>query len=336
MHRTCAVLVAALAASLLTSPAAVDAQTLNRVKERGRLVCGVNNALPGFGFLDSDGAWSGFDVDFCRAIAAAVLGDADAVEFVPLTAAQRQPAIQTGEVDVLIRNTTWTLTRDTEWSANFAPTTFYDGQGFMVHADLGVETLEDLAGAAICVTRGTTTELNLTDAMRARGIPFEPVVFEEVDTVYDAYEQGRCDAVTSDTSQLASRRAIFADPSAHVILDTVISKEPLGPLTRHGDDQWFDIVSWVVQATFYAEEVGITQANVDTFPTDNPQVARFLGASGNLGALLGLDNEWAKRVIRAVGNYGEIFARNLEPLGIPRGLNRPWTEGGLLYAKPFN
>ena len=328
--------VAAILALVVGLTAGAGAQTLGRVKERGRLVCGVNNALPGFGYVDSDGTWSGFDVDFCRAIAAAVLGDANAVEFVPLTAAQRQPAIQTGEVDVLIRNTTWTLTRDTEWSANYAPTTFYDGQGFMVRADLGVESLEDLAGAAICVTRGTTTELNLADAMRARGIPFQPVVFEEVDTVYDAYEQGRCDAVTSDTSQLASRRAIFAKPEEHVILDVVISKEPLGPLVRHGDDQWFDIVSWVVQATFYAEEVGITSANVDSFPTDNPQVARFLGASGDLGVLLGLDNDWARRVIRAVGNYGEIFARNLEPLGIPRGLNQPWTQGGLLYANPFN
>lgn len=315
---------------------AAHAQTLERVKERGRLVCGVNNALPGFGYLESDGRYSGFDVDFCRAIAAAVLGDGEAVEFIPLTAAQRQPAIQTGEVDVLIRNTTWTLTRDTEWSSNYAPTTFYDGQGFMVHADLGVESLEDLAGAAICVTRGTTTELNLSDAMRARGIPFEPVVYEEVDTVYDAYEQGRCDAVTSDTSQLASRRAIFANPDDHIILDTLVSKEPLGPSVRHGDDQWYDIVSWVVQATFYAEEVGITAANVNSFPTDNPQVARFLGASGNLGVLLGLDNEWAKRVIQTVGNYGEIFARNLEPLGIPRGLNSQWTDGGLIYAKPFN
>lgn len=320
----------------LAFSAIAGAQTLDRVQDRGRLICGANNALPGFGYLDSDGTWSGFDVDFCRAVAAAVLGDADAVEYVPLTAAQRQPAIQTGEVDVLIRNTTWTLTRDTEWSSNFAPTTFYDGQGFMVHADLGVTALEDLAGAAVCVARGTTTELNLADAMRARGIPYEAVVFEEVDTVYDSYEQGRCDAVTSDTSQLASRRAIFANPDAHVILDTVISKEPLGPMVRHGDDQWFDIVSWTVQATFYAEEAGITSANVNSFPTDNPQVARFLGSSGTLGEYLGLDSDWAKRAIAAVGNYGEIFERNLAPLGIPRGLNQQWTDGGLLYANPFN
>lgn len=330
-HVFAAALVLLLALSSMAS-----AQTLDEVQNRGRIVCGANNALPGFGYVDSDGVWSGFDVDFCRAIAAAVLGDPEAVEYVPLTAAQRQPAIQTGEVDVMIRNTTWTLTRDTEWSANYAPTTFYDGQGFMVRADLGVETIEDLAGAAVCVTRGTTTELNLADAFRARGLPFEAVVFEEVDTVYDAYEQGRCDAVTSDTSQLASRRAIFADPDAHIILADLVSKEPLGPMVRHGDDQWLDIVTWVVNATFYAEEAGITSENVENFPTDNPQVARFLGATGTLGEHLGLDAEWAKRVIASVGNYGEIFERNLSPLGIPRGLNQQWTDGGLIFSPPFN
>jgi ABC-type amino acid transport/signal transduction systems, periplasmic component/domain len=315
--------------------AIAQAQTLERVKSRGRLVCGVNNALPGFGYIESDGSWSGFDVDFCRAIAAAVLGDPEAVEFVPLSAAQRQPAIQTGEVDVLIRNTTWTLSRDTEWTADFAPTTFYDGQGFMVRKDLGVAELEDLAGASICVTRGTTTELNLADTMRARGIPFTAVVFEEVDTVYNAYEQGRCDAVTSDTSQLASRRAVMANPDDHVILDVTISKEPLGPATRHGDNQWHDIVTWVVFATFFAEEYGITQANVGSFESGNPEVNRFLGKEGGLGAMLGLDDDWAVRVIQAVGNYAEIFERNLSPLGIPRGLNRQWTDGGLLFAYPF-
>lgn len=315
--------------------AIAQAQTLERVKSRGRLVCGVNNALPGFGYIESDGSWSGFDVDFCRAIAAAVLGDPEAVEFVPLSAAQRQPAIQTGEVDVLIRNTTWTLSRDTEWTADFAPTTFYDGQGFMVRKDLGVAELEDLAGASICVTRGTTTELNLADTMRARGIPFTAVVFEEVDTVYNAYEQGRCDAVTSDTSQLASRRAVMANPDDHVILDVTISKEPLGPATRHGDNQWHDIVTWVVFATFFAEEYGITQDNVTSFESDNPEVNRFLGKEGGLGAMLGLDDDWAVRVIQAVGNYAEIFERNLSPLGIPRGLNRQWTDGGLLFAYPF-
>lgn len=333
-RRTVILFAAALVAVLALS-AIAHGQTLDRVLERGRLVCGVNNALPGFGYIESDGTWSGFDVDFCRAIAAAVLGNGDAVEFVPLSAAQRQPAVQTGEVDVLIRNTTWTLIRDTEWTADFAPTTFYDGQGFMVHADLGITELEDLAGASICVTRGTTTELNLADTLRARNIPFEAVVFEEVDTVYNAYEQGRCDAVTSDTSQLASRRAIMADPNAHIILEETISKEPLGPATRHGDNQWHDIVTWVVFATFFAEEYGINQANVDSFTSENPEVNRFLGKEGGLGAMLGLRDDWAALTIKAVGNYAEIFERNLSPLGIPRGLNRQWTDGGLLFAYPF-
>ena len=331
--------VTALGAALLLwalGAAAAGAATLDTVKQRGRLVCGVNSALPGFGFIDSAGNWRGFDIDFCRAIAAAVLGNPSAVEFVPLSANQRQTAIQTGEVDVLIRNTTRTLTRDTEWAADFAATTFYDGQGFMVRKDLGVSTLEDLAGASICVTKGTTTELNLADAMRARGLSFTPVVFEDIDTVYNSYEQGRCDAVTSDMSQLASRRAIFANPDDHAILDVTISKEPLGPLTRHGDNQWSDIVDWVVQATFFAEEHGITKENVDTFTTTNPEILRFLGRTGDLGVKLGLDNEFAVRVIRAVGNYGEIYERNIGPLGIPRGLNRLYTEGGLLYAYPFN
>src|SRR5690606_15423094 len=254
---------------LLLLTAVAHGQTLQAVRERGRLICGVNNALPGFGYIDNSGRYSGFDVDFCRAIAAAVLGDPEAVEFVPLSANDRQPAIQSGEVAVALRNTAWPLVRDTEWAAHFAPTTFYDGQGFMVRAHLGVQELEDLAGATICVTKGTTTELNLADVMRARGIPYQPVVFEEVDVVYNSYEQGRCDAVTSDKSQLASRRAIFANPDDHVILEATISKEPLGPAVRHGDDQWYDIVSWVVQATIYAEEVGITSANVDTFPREN-------------------------------------------------------------------
>jgi len=311
------------------------AQTLEQVRARGHLICGVNNVLPGFGFIASNGEWSGFDVDYCRAIAAAVLGDAQAVRFVPLSAAQRQPAVQTGEVDVLIRNTTWTLTRDTDWSATFAPTTFYDGQGFMTRAELDVRSIEELAGASICVTKGTTTELNLADVMRARNVPYNAVVFEESDTVYDSYEQGRCDAVTSDLSQLASQRLQFADPEAHVILEETISKEPLGPLTRHGDNAWDDIVFWVVQATFFAEEVGITQANVESFTTQDPAINRFLGSSGDLGQKLGLDNEWAVRVIAAVGNYGEIFSRNLDQLGIPRGINRLWSDGGLIYAYPF-
>ncbi|NLG69103.1 MAG: amino acid ABC transporter substrate-binding protein, partial [Firmicutes bacterium] len=225
---------------VLVVAAAAYAGTLERVLQRGRLVCGVNGGLPGFGYLEPDGTWSGFDVAYCRAIAAAVLGDPDAVEFVALTAAQRLPALQTGEVDVLLRNTTFTLIRDTDNRLNFAPPIFYDGQGFMVHRATRVVELEDLAGASICVQTGTTTELNLADAMRARGIPYTPVVFEEIDTTYNAYEQGRCDAVTSDRSQLAARRSVLRNPDAHVLLEATISKEPLAPVVAHGDEQWYD------------------------------------------------------------------------------------------------
>ncbi|BAS26531.1 amino acid ABC transporter substrate-binding protein [Limnochorda pilosa] len=318
------------------SPAAAQGGILQKVKDRGRLVCGVNGGLPGFSNLESDGSWTGFDADYCRAIAAAVLGDRAAVEFVPLTAAERFVALQTGEVDVLIRNTTWTLIRDTQVGVDFAPTTFYDGQGFMVRKSEGVTDLDQLAGASICVTSGTTTELNLADTMRARGIDFTPVVFEEIDTVYNAYEQGRCDAVTSDKSQLAARRSVFANPDDHVILEATISKEPLGPVTVHGDNAWHDLVTWVVFATFFAEEHGITQANVDSFAgTENPEIARFVGTTGNMGELLGVRPDWGVQVVKAVGNYGEVFDRNLAPLGLPRGANKPWTEGGLLYAMPF-
>ena len=307
----------------------------DKVKKRGKLICGVHGGLPGFSFLSEDGKWSGFDADYGRAIAAAVLGDPDKVEFVPLKAPERFPALQTGEIDVLIRNTTWTLTRDTQVGADFAPPTFYDGQGFMLAKALGITSLEELAGASIGVTAGSTTELNLTDTMRALGIDFNPVVFEEIDTLYNSYEQGRCDVVTSDKSQLVARRQVLKNPDAHIILDATISKEPLGPVTVHGDNKWNDVVSWVVYATFFAEEHEITQANVSTFETDNPEIKRFLGKTGDTGKQLGLPQDWAHQVINAVGNYGEVFERNLTPLGLPRGVNKPWTQGGLLYAMPF-
>jgi general L-amino acid transport system substrate-binding protein len=291
--------------------------------------------LPGFGFLNENGEWTGFDVDYGRAIAAAVLGDPSKVEFVPLKAPERFPALQTGEIDVLIRNTTWTLTRDTQVGADFAPPTFYDGQGFLLPKDLGVTSLKELAGASIGVTAGSTTELNLADTMRALGVDYNPVVFEEIDTLYNSYEQGRCDVVTSDKSQLVARRQSLKDPEAHIILDATISKEPLGPVTVHGDNKWNDVVSWVVYATFFAEEHGITQANVSTFETKNPEIQRFLGQTGDMGEKLGLSKEWASQIIAAVGNYSEIFERNLTPLGLPRGVNKPWTQGGLLYAMPF-
>lgn len=308
------------------------------VQERGELICGVNGSLPGFSFLDENGVNTGFDADFCRALAAAVLGDPEAVEFRALSADQRGPALQTGEVDVLIRNTTWTVSRDTSWGL-FAPTTFYDGQAIMVNSTLVDATaLEDLEGATICVQSGTTTELNLTDQFRALGIGFTPQVFADIDPTYAAYEEGRCDAVTSDRSQLVARRTAFANPDEHVILDAVMSKEPLGPVAPLGDDAWFNVVRWVVFATIEAEEQDITQDNVaDMVGSKNPVVARLLGADGDLG--LGLEPDWVVTMISAVGNYGEIYDRNLgpgTPFNLERGLNSLWTEeDGLLYAPPY-
>lgn len=291
-----------LAEETPVSPPVAEAR-LQAIQERGTLVCGVNSGLPGFGFLDeATGSFSGFDVDFCRAIAAALFDDPTAVEFRPLTADERSVALQTGEIDVLIRNTTWTSSRDGTWG-NFTVTTFYDGQGMMVPAASGITTLEELEGATICVTSGTTTELNLADQFRARGISFAPLAFEEIDAVYGAYEEGRCDAVTGDRSQLISRRTALADPAAHVILDVVMSKEPLGPAVPHGDDQWFDVVKWVVFATFQAEEFGISSANLDEFlASTNPDIRRFLGVEGDFGAsALGLSNDFVVRVLRHVG-----------------------------------
>ncbi len=313
------------------------------VQERGQLICGVNGQLPGFSFLDESGEMSGFDADFCRALAAAVLGDATAVEFRSLSADQRGPALQTGEVDVLIRNTTWTVSRDTAWGL-FAPTTFYDGQAIMVNASVGAETLEDLAGATVCVQSGTTTELNLADAFRQAGIDIETQVFSDIDPTYQAYEEGRCDAVTSDRSQLVARRTGFANPDEHVILDAVLSKEPLGPVAPIGDDAWFNVVKWTVFATIEAEEQGITSDNVEetASSTEDPVVQRLLGVtpegSEPFESGLGLEADWIVDVISQVGNYAEIYDRNLgpdTPFDLERGLNSLWTDGGLLYAPPY-
>ena len=308
------------------------------VKSRGKVICGVNDALPGFSALDkATGQFAGFDADYCRAVAAAVLGDAKAVEFRPLNTGQRGPALQTGEIDVLIRNTTWTSSRDSTWGV-FAPTTFYDGQGIMVAKKIGAKTLKDLKGATICVQSGTTTELNLTDQMRAAGVDFKPVVFADIDPTYAAYEQGRCDAVTSDKSQLASRRAVFKTPADHEIMDVTLSKEPLGPAVPLGDDQWFNVVKWTVYATIQAEEFGVTSKNVDDqTKSTNPDVKRLLTDEA-MAKGLGLSADWVVKVVKAVGNYGEIYDRNLgpsTPLNIPRGLNKVWTQGGLLYAPPY-
>ncbi len=307
------------------------------VQERGQLICGVNGGLPGFSFLDqASGDMTGFDADFCRAVAAAVLGDAEAVEFRPLSADARGPALQTGEIDVLIRNTTWTVSRDTSWGL-FAPTTFYDGQGIMVRKADNVSTLEDLEGATICVQTGTTTELNLSDVFNARGINFTPATFGEIEQTYAAYDEGSCDAVTSDRSQLLAQRTTLSNPDDHVILDEVMSKEPLGPVAPLGDDAWFNVVKWVVFATIQAEESGITSDNVQEMTgSDNPVISRLLGGDGDKG--LGLDPDWVVNVISAVGNYGEIYDRNLGPgtaFELERGPNSLWTDGGLLYAPPY-
>ncbi|MCF2971204.1 amino acid ABC transporter substrate-binding protein [Synechococcus sp. Nb3U1] len=332
-------LAGALAVSIGVQSIPAQAQTgpiTDRVKARGELICGVNNQLPGFGNIDENGNYVGFDIDICRAVAAALFGDPDKIQYVYLTAANRQSAMQSGEVDIMSRNTTWTLTRDREWAVTFGPTTYYDGQGFMVKKELGVEELEDLDGATICVIAGTTTELNLADTFRARGIAFTPVTFDGDDSSYNAYDEGRCDAITSDQSALISRRATLQNPDDHVILGDVISKEPLGPLVSQGDESFSDIMNWTVYALFYAEERGITSANVEEFlNSEDPDILRFLGQDGNLGEVLGLEPDWTVNVIKAVGNYGEIFDRHLTPLGVARGLNQPYTQGGIQYAPPF-
>jgi general L-amino acid transport system substrate-binding protein len=313
---------------------------LAEVLERGQLICGVNGGLAGFSFLNPDtGEVTGFDADFCRAIAAAVFGEvtADNLSFVSVPAAERAATIQSGQVDVLIRNTTMTLTRDTDWQADFGPVIFYDGQGLMVRADLGVSSIEDLDGASFCSITGTTTELNITDAMNSRGFTFELVPYEDSAGTFSGFEAGRCDVLTSDKSQLASLRAGAADPSQYVILNDTLSKEPLAPLYLEGDVDWGNIVSWAVYATFQAEEFGITQANVADMAANppGPAVARFLGMDeSGLGAFLGLSNDFVVNIILAVGNYGEIYDRHITPLGIAREgtPNAQYANGGLIYA----
>ncbi|MGH9201562.1 MAG: amino acid ABC transporter substrate-binding protein [Vicinamibacterales bacterium] len=321
------------------APPAVESR-LQTVLDRGNLVCGVNQNLPGFGAPEGD-SYAGFDADFCKALAAALFDDPTAVEWRPLSTEERFTALQAGEVDVLFRNTTWTISRDTSVGMDFGPTIFYDGQGFMVPASLGATVLEDLAGGTICVQTGTTTELNLNDAFRSRGLEFTPVVFGEIDPTYAAYAAEQCDAVSSDVSQLVARRSALPDPEAHVILDTVISKEPLGPVVAQGDSKWLDVVSWVVYGMISAEELSIDSTNVDTFLTStDPTVVRLLGLdpAAKLGEALGLTNDFVVRAIRHIGNYGEVYDRNLgpdTPLNIPRVLNALWKDGGLIYAPPF-
>ena len=310
---------------------------LATIKSRGNLICGVNGQLPGFSFVDENGEYSGMDVDLCKAVAAALFDDPSKVEYRDLSAQERFTAVQSGEVDLLSRNTTWTLSRDTSVGMEFAPTTFYDGQGLLVTNASGIKELKDLDNKSVCVLSGTTNEQNLADRMRKLGVNYNPVVFEDVDLLYGAYEQGRCEAATSDRSQLTARRAVLAKPDDHQVLDVVLSKEPLGPLVANGDSQWFDAVKWITYATIEAEELGINSQNVASFAqTEDPEIKRFLGAEGNLGEDMGLSNDFAQRVVTHVGNYGEIYERNIgQPFGLERGLNALWENGGLMYAPPF-
>lgn len=314
-------------------------KTLDAIKSRGQLVCGVNTGLAGFSQSDSNSNWSGLDVDYCKAVAAAVLGDASKVKYVPLTAQQRFTALQSGEIDILSRNTTNTLNRDASLGLHFVGVNYYDGQGFMVPKGK-ITSAKQLKGATVCVQSGTTTEKNLTDYSRANKLNLKPVVFEKVEAATGAYFAGRCQAYTTDASGLASVRAKEAkDPAAHVVLPDLISKEPLGPMVRRGDDELFAIAKWVLNGLVEAEEYGITQANVDTIKGNgDPQIGRMLGATEDLGKHLGLDKEWLARSIKAVGNYGEMFERNVGPktsINLPRGLNRLWNNGGLMYAAPL-
>ncbi|MBB4102280.1 amino acid ABC transporter substrate-binding protein [Allorhizobium borbori] len=330
------------AAALGAMAPAASAATLDTVKSKGFLQCVVNSGLAGFAQPDAAGNWNGFDVDYCRAVAAAVFGDASKVKFTPTTAQTRFPALQSGEGDVLFRNTTWTISRDTALGFNFRAVNYYDGQGFMVSKKLNVKSALELSGAAVCVQSGTTTELNLADYFKANNLQYNPVVFEKVEEVNAAYAAGRCDVYTTDQSGLYSIRLGLANPDEHVVLPEIISKEPLGPAVRQGDDQWFDIVSWTHYALVQAEEFGITKANIDEIKgsTTNPDIKRFLGIEkdSKIGTDLGLTNDWAYNIIKAVGNYGEVFERNIgegSPLKIQRGINALWSKGGLQYAPPI-
>jgi general L-amino acid transport system substrate-binding protein len=324
--------------SLLLQVEYVGAQsTLYAVKNKGFIQCGVNTGLAGFSQPDSNGVWRGIDVDLCRAVAAAVFGDANKVRYTPLTAQQRFTALQSGEVDLLSRNTTWTISRDTNLGLNFTGVNYYDGQGFMVPKKRKIKSAKQLNGATVCVQPGTTTELNLADYFRANGMKFKPVVIEKMEEVLNAYFAGRCDVYTTDVSGLIAARVSRASHAAdHVILPEIISKEPLGPAVRQGDDGWFDIVKWTLFAMINAEELGLTAANIDgKLHSANPVIQRFVGATGESGKMLGLDNRWAYNIVKQVGNYGESFKQNLAPLGLERGFNQLWNKGGLMYAPPI-
>lgn len=337
MKRVVTALVLASAAAIIACPA--TAATLDDVKARGMLNCGANGQLAGFGMPDSQGEWTGIDVDLCRAIAAAIFNDASKVKFVALSAKDRFTALQSGDVDILVRNTTWTLSRDTQLGLSATGVNYYDGQGFLIRKSLKVNSALELNDAAVCVQQGTTTELNLTDYFRANKMRLKTVTFATLDEALKAYDTGRCDAFTADASALYSVRLKLAKPDDQVVLPEIISKEPLGPFVRQGDDQWFDIVRWGLFAMFNAEELNVTKANVEEqAKSANPEVKRLLGTEGNFGEQLGLTKEWAYRIVKLVGNYGEVFERNLgqsSPLKIARGLNALWTKGGIQYGMPI-
>lgn len=337
MKRVTLALSLALAAGL--SAQAADAQTLKTVKDRGVLSCGVSQGLPGFSSPDDKGNWTGLDVDVCRALAAAIFNDPTRVKYVPTSAKDRFTALQSGEIDVLSRNTTWTISRDTSLGANFTGVTYYDGQGFMVKKSLKVNSALELNSASVCVQTGTTTEQNLADYFKANNMKYEVIAFGTNDETVKAYEAGRCDVFTTDQSGLYANRLKLANPNDHMVLPEIISKEPLGPMVRHGDDQWFDLVKWTLFAMVTAEELGITSKNVDEkAKMENPELKRVLGSDGNFGEQLGVTKDWVIRIVKAVGNYGEVFDRNVgagSPLAISRGLNNLWNKGGLQYAPPI-
>jgi len=330
---------ATLAAACMAVPM-VQAGTLEDVKARGVMNCVVNTGVAGFAAPDADGKWQGFDIDFCRAVAAAVLGDADKVKYVPATGKTRFTLLNSGEGDILFRNTTETMSRDADLKLTFLPINYYDGQGFMITKSMGVESAKDLDGASVCIETGTTTELNLADFFRVNGMSYEPVPIETNDEARSNYLAGRCDVYTTDASGLAATRSSFEKPDEHVLLPEIISKEPLGGAVRHGDDQWSDIGKWVVNAIINAEEAGVTMENVAELAKaagDSPDINRLLGTEGDFGAMIGLDKQWAVRAISAVGNYGEIYERHLgvnTAVGLTRGLNAQWKDGGILYAAP--
>jgi general L-amino acid transport system substrate-binding protein len=333
------VLLGALTIAGLAAGAAA-AGTLDDVKARGTLNCGVTTGLIGFAAPDANGVWEGFDVGVCRALAAAVLGDPMAVEFVPTTGQTRFTALASGEIDFLARNTTWTFSRDVDLKFEFVGINYYDGQGFMVPRALGVSSAKDLDGATVCIQTGTTTELNLADFFRSNNISYEPVPIETNAEGQQQYLAGACDTYTTDASGLAATRAAFENPGDHVLLPEIISKEPLGPLVRHGDNEWADVARWTLNALIAAEELGVTSANIAELAsgTDNPEINRLLGTEGELGAMLGLESDWAMKAIMAGGNYGELFEKNIgenTPIGLARGLNALWTDGGLVYTPPF-